>query len=134
MKKTSFISLICAFAVLSCGRAPEASQAVYGNPYLPLWEHVPDGEPHVFEDPDNPGQYRIYVYGSHDTRFESFCGQDVRCWSAPVDDLQNWRDEGPVFTLQVEGKWDGMWAPDVAEVRKVSSMLSATPRRREDAL
>ena len=22
-----------------------------GNPYLPLWEHVPDGEPKVFEDP-----------------------------------------------------------------------------------
>lgn len=22
------------------------------NPYLPLWEHVPDGEPRVFEDPD----------------------------------------------------------------------------------
>ena len=20
------------------------------NPYLPLWEHIPDGEPHVFED------------------------------------------------------------------------------------
>ena len=28
------------------------------NPYLPLWEHVPDGEPRVFEDPDNPGKYR----------------------------------------------------------------------------
>ena len=26
--------------------------------YLPLWEHLPDGEPRVFEDPDNPGQYR----------------------------------------------------------------------------
>jgi arabinoxylan arabinofuranohydrolase len=26
-----------------------------GNPYLPLWEHLPDGEPRVFEDPDNPG-------------------------------------------------------------------------------
>lgn len=25
-----------------------------GNPYLPLWEHLPDGEPRVFEDPDNP--------------------------------------------------------------------------------
>ena len=24
------------------------------NPYLPLWEHLPDGEPRVFEDPDNP--------------------------------------------------------------------------------
>ncbi|HVG40800.1 MAG TPA: hypothetical protein VM888_04235, partial [Chitinophagaceae bacterium] len=29
-----------------------------GNPYLPLWEHVPDGEPRVFEDPDHPGKYR----------------------------------------------------------------------------
>ena len=25
------------------------------NPYLPLWEHLPDGEPRVFEDPDQPG-------------------------------------------------------------------------------
>ena len=23
----------------------------FGNPYLPLWEHLPDGEPRVFEDP-----------------------------------------------------------------------------------
>ena len=30
-----------------------------GNPYLPLWEHIPDGEPYVFEDPDNPGQSRV---------------------------------------------------------------------------
>ena len=29
------------------------------NPYLPSWEYVPDGEPHVFGD-------RVYVYGSHD--------------------------------------------------------------------
>ena len=27
------------------------------NPYLPLWEHLPDGEPRVFEDPDNPGLF-----------------------------------------------------------------------------
>ena len=26
------------------------------NPYLPSWEYVPDGEPHVFGD-------RVYVYG-----------------------------------------------------------------------
>jgi len=32
-----------------------------GNPYLPLWEHLPDGEPRVFEDPDKPGKYRIYI-------------------------------------------------------------------------
>ena len=32
------------------------------NPYLPLWEFIPDGEPYVFEDPDNPGKYRVYIY------------------------------------------------------------------------
>ena len=31
------------------------------NPYLPFWETVPDGEPHVFDG-------RIYIYGSHDKR------------------------------------------------------------------
>ena len=29
------------------------------NPYLPSWEYVPDGEPHVFGD-------RLYIFGSHD--------------------------------------------------------------------
>ena len=32
-----------------------------GNPYLPLWEHLPDGEPRVFEDPDKPGKFRAYI-------------------------------------------------------------------------
>ena len=36
------------------------------NPFLPLWEHIPDGEPYVFEDPDKPGSFRVYIYGSHD--------------------------------------------------------------------
>ena len=26
------------------------------NPYLPLWEFIPDGEPYVFDDPDVPGK------------------------------------------------------------------------------
>lgn len=34
------------------------------NPYLPSWEYVPDGEPHVFGK-------RVYIYGSHD-RFMLF--------------------------------------------------------------
>ena len=42
------------------------------NPYLPLWEHLPDGEPRVFEDPDNPGKYRIYIIGSNDLRLTSY--------------------------------------------------------------
>ena len=33
----------------------QAKQAV--NPYLPSYEYVPDGEPHVFNG-------RVYVYGS----------------------------------------------------------------------
>ena len=37
------------------------------NPYLPMWEYIPDGEPYVFADPDNPGKKRVYIYGSHDT-------------------------------------------------------------------
>ena len=48
-----------------------------GNPYLPLWEHLPDGEPRVFEDPDNPGKFRAYIIGSHDLRLDSYCGPDI---------------------------------------------------------
>ena len=58
------------------------------NPYLPSWEFVPDGEPHVFDG-------RVYVYGSHDRRNGTeFCQDDYVVWSAPVDDLGNWRCEG----------------------------------------
>ncbi len=89
-----------------------------GNPYLPLWEHLPDGEPRVFEDPDKPGKYRIYIIGSHDVRFKSYCGPDIRAWSAPVEDLSSWRDEGPIFTYPVGGQWDVMYAPDLVEVRR----------------
>lgn len=61
------------------------------NPYLPSWEYIPDGEPHVFGD-------RVYVYGSHD-RFGShaFCLNDYMGWSAPVDDLTDWRCEGVIY-------------------------------------
>ena len=31
------------------------------NPYLPLWEYIPDGEPYVFEDPDNQEIGRAHV-------------------------------------------------------------------------
>ena len=50
-----------------------ASGAVFAaNPILPLWEYIPDGEPHVFEDPDHPGKMRVYLYGSHDTLITSY--------------------------------------------------------------
>ncbi len=89
-----------------------------GNPYLPLWEHVPDGEPRVFEDPDNSGKFRAYIIGSHDLRMNSYCGPDIRMWSAPVENLNEWRDEGPIFTYNIEGQWDVMYAPDLVEVKR----------------
>lgn len=61
------------------------------NPYLPSWEYVPDGEPHVFGD-------RLYVYGSHDAfNGHQFCINDYVCWSAPVDDLGDWKFEGEIY-------------------------------------
>lgn len=86
------------------------------NPYLPLWEHVPDGEPRVFEDPDNPGKFRAYIIGSHDVTNTAYCGPDIRMWSAPVEDLSQWRNEGPIFSYYIGGQWDTMYAPDLVEV------------------
>lgn len=61
------------------------------NPYLPFWETVPDGEPHVFND-------RVYVYGSHDELGgDKYCVQDYVCYSAPVDNLADWKYEGVIF-------------------------------------
>jgi hypothetical protein len=97
------------FAVCALSFSGAAAQ----NPYLPLWEHVPDGEPRVFEDPDNPGKLRAYIIGSHDVNYSAYCGPDIRMWSAPVEDLSQWRDEGPIFTWFVNGQWDTMFAPDL---------------------
>ncbi|MCD8159643.1 MAG: family 43 glycosylhydrolase [Clostridiales bacterium] len=83
------------------------------NPYLPSWEYIPDGEPHVFGD-------RVYVYGSHD-RFNApiFCMNDYVCWSAPVDDLSDWRNEGVIFRKNQDPKnplgLRLLFAPDVCQ-------------------
>lgn len=125
MKRIQVVLLLFAIipmlATAGNNSQPKTSKFVYhgaGNPYLPLWEHLPDGEPRVFEDPDNPGKFRAYIIGSHDVRFGSYCGPDIRMWSAPVEDLSSWRDEGPIFTYQVGGQWDVMYAPDLVEVRR----------------
>ena len=78
---------------------------------------MPDGEPRVFEDPDNPGKLRAYIIGSHDTHYSEYCGNDIRMWSAPVEDLTQWRDEGPIFSYYVDGRWDTMYAPDLVEIK-----------------
>ena len=100
--------------LLIAGCALFAALAVNAqNPYLPLWEHLPDGEPRVFEDPDQPGKLRAYIIGSHDVTGTAYCGPDIRMWSAPVEDLSQWRDEGPIFSWFVNGQWDTMYAPDL---------------------
>ena len=101
-----------------------AGMAAFGvNPFLPLWEYIPDGEPYVFDDPDAPGKRRVYLYGSHDVRLTEYCGHDQVVWSAPVDDLSKWRFDGVIFRsltdaqgrpLSKEGRGDVLFAPDVA--------------------
>ena len=97
------------------------------NPYLPLWEHIPDGEPYVFEDPDLPGHYRVYIYGSHDIYRTAYCGPDQVVWSASLDDLTHWRYDGVIFEsskgadgklLNEGGVNDVLYAPDVAVVNE----------------
>lgn len=97
-----------------------------GNPYLPLWEHIPDGEPYVFDDPDNPGRKRVYIYGSHDIERTMYCGRDQVVWSAPVDSLWNWRCDGVILCvthnrdgvqIYPNGQGDVLYAPDVCCVQ-----------------
>lgn len=82
------------------------------NPYLPSYEYVPDGEPHLFDG-------RVYVYGSHDLfNGVSFCLGDYVCWSAPANDLADWRYEGVIYRrkqdpLGKNGMMNAMYAPDV---------------------
>jgi len=81
------------------------------NPYLPLYEHIPDGEPRFFEG-------RVYIYGSHDRANGTFfCQEDYVAWSAPADDLGDWRCEGVIYRrgqdpADPEGKLE-LFAPDV---------------------
>lgn len=83
------------------------------NPFLPLNEYIPDGEPHVFGD-------RVYLFGSHDKEGgETFCMLDYTVYSAPVSDLSDWRSEGVIYSAsQDPGYGDRygrkyMYAPDV---------------------
>ncbi|MGN0346339.1 MAG: family 43 glycosylhydrolase [Lachnospiraceae bacterium] len=82
------------------------------NPYLPLHEYIPDVEPHVFGD-------RVYVFGSHDKEGGyTFCMLDYVCYSAPVDDLTNWRYEGVIYRKEQDPeypKMQYMYAPDVVQ-------------------
>lgn len=89
------------------------------NPYLPSWEYIPDGEPRVFGD-------RIYIYGSHDKAgSKKFCDYVLKCWSAPLDHLDDWICHGDIFHTRSDRDhpsdtdWttenNELFAPDVVE-------------------
>lgn len=81
------------------------------NPYLPLWEYIPDGEPRVFGD-------RLYIYGSHDFAGgeKGFCPGDYMVWSAPLSDFSDWQCHGAAWRRCDDPdltEKDAMAAPDV---------------------
>ena len=84
-----------------------------------MWEYIPDGEPRVFGN-------RVYVYGSHDNAgSDKFCDFVLKCWSAPLDDLNNWVCHGDIFHTLADrdhasdADWTNetnyLYAPDVVE-------------------
>lgn len=82
------------------------------NPFLPLHEYIPDGEPHVFGN-------RVYHYGSHDKEGGyTFCMNDYVVYSAPIDDLTDWRYEGVSYKASQDPNYPNpqyMYAPDVVQ-------------------
>jgi len=89
------------------------------NPFLPLNIYIPDVEPKVFGD-------RVYLYGSKDLFGGEYCCYKYHVYSAPVDNLREWTDHGPVLAsrndyleegIEASIPWsDGLlWAPDVIE-------------------
>ena len=119
------VAACCTALTPSCTKTPQVAErqlTTPGNPFMPLWEHIPDGEPYVFEDPDQPGKYRVYVYGSHDDIVSDYCGRDQVVWSASVDSLNNWRYDGVILVVDKNAKGesfdekgtaDVLFAPDV---------------------
>ena len=131
MKKPStiLVGACCMALALSCtNKTTEmATQELttVGNPFMPLWEHIPDGEPYVFEDPDQPGKLRVYIYGSHDDLVTEYCGRNQVVWSASVDSLNRWRYDGTILVVDKNrdgepfdsaGTADVLYAPDVTVV------------------
>lgn len=129
LMKIGMVAACCMGMATACSNkvAEKASVALstVGNPFMPLWEHIPDGEPYVFEDPDQPGKYRVYVYGSHDNLITEYCGRDQVVWSASVDSLNSWRYDGIILVVDKNGKGepfdaagtaDVLYAPDVTMV------------------
>lgn len=118
--KTLIAATCCTALVTACSNKsigmPTTELSTVGNPFMPLWEHIPDGEAYVFEDPDQPGKYRVYVYGSHDNLMTEYCGRDQVVWSASVDSLNNWRYDGVILVVDKNAKGDSFDAAGTADV------------------
>ena len=131
MKAKSLSKIVwaaCCAMMIACSQQVQNAKSetlTVGNPYLPLWEHIPDGEPYVFDDPDNPGKQRVYIYGSPADLITASCGRDQVVWSAPVEDLSQWRYDGEILVVDKNAKGepfdsaktaDVLYAPDVTLV------------------
>lgn len=80
------------------------------NPFLPVNEYIPDGEPHVFGD-------RVYLYGSHDKEGgDTFCMLPYVVWSAPITNLNSWSNNGVNYRAEQDPLYTEehpyMYAPD----------------------
>jgi arabinoxylan arabinofuranohydrolase len=83
------------------------------NPFLPLNEYSPDGEPHVFGD-------RVYLFGSHDSEEgTTYCEMDYVFYSAPIGDLSSWTCKGVNYRADQDPMYSQgrryMYAPDVVQ-------------------
>lgn len=81
------------------------------NPFLPLNQFVPDGEPHVFGD-------RVYLFGSHEEAGgDTYCMLDYEFFSAPISDLSSWTSRGINYKASQDPLYGKerpyMYAPDV---------------------
>ena len=125
----------CSLMATGCASQAETKKAkltTVGNPYLPLWEHIPDGEPYVFDDPDNPGKQRVYIYGSHDDLKTMYCGRDQVVWSAPVEDLSQWRYDGEILVVDKNAKgepFDSVGTADVLYAPDIAVMTDSTGKK-----
>ena len=139
LKLMSFVAAACCtLMTISCAQQAQTEKSekseltTVGNPYMPLWEHIPDGEPYVFEDPDQPGKYRVYVYGSHDDLITMYCGRDQVVWSASVDSLNNWRYDGVILVVDKNAKgepFDSVGTADVLYAPDVTMTTDATGKK-----
>jgi hypothetical protein len=98
LRRAAPIAQALALLLAACGTSAALHAA---NPFLPGYEHIPDGEPRVYGD-------RVYLYGSHDKAGSArFCDYILKVWSAPLSNLNEWTDHGIVLsTREVAGRQD----------------------------